>query len=264
MPSDEPQISIIVPTSREAANIDPLITRVAEAMGATGRPYELLIVDDDSQDGTEEAVRAWVNREPVRLIVRTTQRDLSLAVLEGLQKARGEYLVVMDADLSHPPEQIPRLIEPLVTGDAEFVIGSRYVPGGRTEDWGGHRRVNSYVATLLARPLTGRINDPMAGFFAIRRSTLQRGRNLNPIGYKIGLELLCRCDCRRVTEVPIVFQNRVRGQSKLNLRQQALYLTHLDRLYRDHHRGWGLLIRPVVWMMLVVIFLLRKLASRRS
>lgn len=212
--------------------------------------YEVILSDDNSQDGTEQTAAELARQYPVRLIVRTGMRDLSLAVLDGLRQARGRYLVVMDADLSHPPEQIPAMLAALDTPPTDFVIGSRYVPGGRTEDWGGHRRLNSYVATLLARPLTGRINDPMAGFFALRRETFERAKDLKPIGYKIGLELICRCDCRHVVEIPITFQNRVRGKSKLNFEQQARYLVHLDRLYRDYRRGWGTVVRPVLWGML--------------
>lgn len=250
MTSDSPDISIIVPTYREQANLEPLVERIASAMAPLGRSYEIIIADDDSRDGTDKTVADLAGQHPIQLMVRTGQRDLSLAVLDGLRRSRGRYLVVMDADLSHPPEQIPSMLEALDRPPTDFVIGSRYVPGGRTEDWGGHRRVNSYVATLLARPLTGRINDPMAGFFALKRETFERARGLNPIGYKIGLELMCRCDCRHVVEVPITFQNRVRGHSKLNFEQQARYLVHLDRLYRDYRRGWGLVVRPVLWGML--------------
>ncbi|GMV98243.1 MAG: dolichol-phosphate mannosyltransferase [Phycisphaerae bacterium] len=257
-----PVISIIVPTYREEANLRPLLARIGAALGPRPEPYEVIIVDDDSRDGTDQAVRELAERFPVELIARTGVRDLSLAVLAGLDRARGRYLVVMDADLSHPPEQIPAMVALLADGSADFVIGSRYVSGGRTEDWGGRRRLNSLAATLLARPLTGRIRDPMAGFFALRRETFAKARErLDPIGYKIGLELICRCECRRVAEVPITFHNRVRGQSKLNLRQQALYLTHLDRLYRDYRRGWGLLLRPVLWMMLAAISTLQRLTQ---
>jgi dolichol-phosphate mannosyltransferase len=258
MPASPPEITIIVPTYREEANLRPLLERVASTLQREtcppseppGRAYEVLIVDDDSRDGTQQTVADLARQYPVELIVRTGRRDLSLAVLEGLAKARGEYLVVMDADLSHPPEQIPALLEALASPPTDFVIGSRYVPGGRTEDWGGHRRVNSYVATVLARPLTGRIKDPMAGFFALRRATFEQAKKFNPIGYKIGLELMCRCNCRHVIEVPITFHNRVRGSSKLNFEQQARYLVHLDRLYREYRRGWGFVVRPVLWGML--------------
>lgn len=257
-----PEISIIVPTYREEANLRPLLERIASVMEPLGRAYEVIISDDDSRDGTEQVVAELARRYPVELIVRTTQRDLSLAVLDGLRRARGQWLVTMDADLSHPPEQVPDMVTALANPPTDFVIGSRYVPGGSTEDWGGHRRLNSYAATLLARPLTGRIRDPMAGFFALRRETFERARGLNPIGYKIGLELMCRCECQHVVEIPITFQNRVRGHSKLNFDQQARYLVHLDRLYRDYRRRWGLILRPMIHVLLGLIRIARAITRR--
>jgi dolichol-phosphate mannosyltransferase len=261
MPDSSPVVSIIVPTLREEANLRILIPRIAAAMKTSGRHYEILIMDDDSRDGTDLAVSELAKNFPVELIVRTGQRDLSLAVLEGLRRARGEYLVVMDADLSHPPEVIPQLLDALDKPGTDFALGSRFTQGGRTQDWTCFRALNSFVATLVCRPLTGPITDPMSGFFALRGETLERATALNPIGYKIGLELICQCRCQQVAEVPIVFQNRTRGESKLNLEQQSRYLLHLDRLYRTHRRGWGLFLRPILWTMLSALNILRPFQS---
>ena len=173
----------------------------------------------------------------MRIVVRTTDRGLSQAVLEGLRGARGEVLVCMDADLSHPPEAIPAMLAKLAEG-ADFVIGSRYTEGGSTaDDWGFLRWINSRVATWLARPLT-HVSDPMSGFFALRRATFEAGRDFNPVGYKIGLELVVKCRCERVVEVPIHFADRRFGESKLTLRQQLLYLSHLWRLYSFKFGVW--------------------------
>lgn len=242
-------LSIIVPTYREADNLRLLLPGIAEAVKSTRLSYEVLVVDDASDDNPAAAVREAADTCPAELIVRSGRRDLSLAVLEGMRRARGDILLVMDADFSHPPETIPALLEALGRGQTDFAMGSRFVPGGGTEDWGGHRRLNSYVATLLCRPLVGRIRDPMSGFFALRRETFLNAERLDPIGYKIGLELLCRCRCRHVVEVPITFHNRRLGASKLNLEQQRRYLLHLTRLYRDCRPGWGLLVRPLLWAM---------------
>lgn len=228
---------------------------MAAALAGVSAGSEIIVVDDDSRDGTEEAIARLAETYPVRLITRTTMRDLSLAALDGLRAARGERLVVMDADLSHPPEAIPQLLAGL--DDHEMVIGSRYVPGGQTQNWGGHRKLNSYVATALALPLARGVRDPMAGFFAMRRAVLERARDLRPVGYKIGLELICRGG-PSVAEVPITFPDRAHGQSKLNLRQQARYLVHLDRLYRTYRRGWGIVLRPVIWTMLAVVVVLNR------
>ena len=248
-PATAIDLSIIVPTYREADNLRFLLPRIAAAMEPTGCAYEVLIVDDSSDDNPQAAVRESAGDCPVELIQRTGRRDLSLSVLDGFKRARGDILLVMDADLSHPPERIPDLLAAIRTEPTDFVLGSRFVPGGGTMDWGGHRRLNSYVATLLCRPLTGRVRDPMAGFFALRRETLDRADSLDPIGYKIGLELICRCRCRHVVEIPITFQNRRMGVSKLNLDQQTRYLLHLSRLYRDCQPAWGLVLRPVLWIM---------------
>ncbi len=223
-----PDVSIIVPTYCEALNIPALVGRVKAVLADRGLTGELLIMDDNSPDETPEVV-SGLGEDWVRLIVRTENRGLSPAVLDGIKAANGDVLVVMDADLSHPPEAIPALIAGLE--EADFVLGSRYVPGASSdEEWGMFRRVNSWVATLLARPLTP-VRDPMSGFFAIRRETLNRARSLNPVGYKIGLELLVKCRCERVKEIPIHFSDRKLGESKLNLKEQLKYIQHLRRLF---------------------------------
>jgi dolichol-phosphate mannosyltransferase len=236
-----PSVSIVVPTFREAESLPGLIERIgavrSTAENSVCSILELLIVDDDSRDGTEELIRG--RGEPwIDLIVRTENRGLSQSVLEGLSRARGDILVVMDADLSHPPETIVEMVRAVANG-ADFVVGSRYVDGGSTaDDWGALRWINSRIATWLARPLTD-ISDPMSGFFALPRRVFERAENPNPLGYKIGLELIVRCRCRDVREVPIHFANRTHGQSKLTLREQLLYVRHLTRLYRFKLLGSG-------------------------
>jgi dolichol-phosphate mannosyltransferase len=229
--SPDPQISIVVPALNEAPNLPPLAERVAAAMN--GRAYEILIVDDDSRDDTRSVAARLAERYPLKLIVRQNAKDgLSGAVLRGFADARGEYLVVMDADLQHPPEKLPELLAPLEKGEAEFVLGSRYVPGGSMgERWGAFRRLNSRVATSLARPFAGKTTDPMSGFFALKRSTFERAQRLTPLGYKIGLELMCKSRVQSVREIPIHFAERTAGESKLSLKQQFRYLEHLSRLY---------------------------------
>jgi dolichol-phosphate mannosyltransferase len=228
--AEGPEVSIVVPTYREAESLPRLIERIT-ALRATQLPsLELLIVDDNSGDGTDELVLS-LQLPWVELIVRKQDRGLSQSVLAGLTRARGRQLVVMDADLSHPPEAIVVMLDALADG-ADFVVGSRYIAGGTTaDDWGLFRYVNSRIATLLARPLT-QLTDPMSGFFALPRAVFQRAERPNPLGYKIGLELLVRCRCRDVREIPIHFSNRTHGESKLTIEQQLLYLRHLARLYR--------------------------------
>jgi dolichol-phosphate mannosyltransferase len=151
----------------------------------------------------------------------------------------------MDADLSHPPAKIPDLLAALQAG-AEMAVGSRFAAGGTTDDaWGLFRWLNSRIATALARPLTP-IADPMSGFFALRRSTFLAGRELNPVGYKIGLELLVKCRCQLVAEIPIHFTDRVLGESKLTLKEQLRYLQHLRRLYIFKYGTWSHLAQFLV------------------
>lgn len=230
-------IDVVVPTFREVLNIPLLIERLAILKGSHAPHLHLTIVDDDSQDGTEEAIQR-LNLPWVSLIVRTTDRGLSSAVVEGLNRTSGDIIIVMDADLSHPPEVIPRMVEELGEG-SEFVVGSRYAEGGVTDDnWGFFRWLNSRVATLIARPFTS-ITDPMSGFFALRRATYSKADFLNPIGYKIGLELLVKCGCSRISEVPIAFTDRIHGESKLSLREQLRYIQHIRRLFLYKYGAWS-------------------------
>ncbi len=228
-------LTVVVPTYLEAANLPELVARIERATSSAGIQTEILIVDDNSPDDTPMVCKELAVDYPVRLIVRTTERGLASAVVTGMQAARGDVLLCMDADLSHPPEQIPALYHAVCNTDreanADFVVGSRYVPGGGTDAaWGVFRWLNSKIATVLARPLT-KVQDPMAGFFALRRETFEQAAPLDAIGWKIGLELIVKCDCRNVVEVPIHFADRTEGESKLNLREQINYLRHLRKLY---------------------------------
>ena len=226
----EVDLSVIVPAWNEAENIPLLVPRVAGALA--GRNWEMVIVDDGSGDGTPAVCAELAKSFPVKLMVRNPPRyGLSGAVLDGIAASAGRTIVVMDADLQHPPERIPDLLSALDQG-ADFALGSRYVPGGSTDGhWTFFRKINSWVATVLARPFAGPVRDPMSGFFALRRTTFDRAQRLTPLGYKIALELMCKCRVNRVQEVPIHFGLRTRGESKLNLQQQFRYLEHLSRLY---------------------------------
>ena len=196
-------VSVIVPTYKEVENLPLLSERLEKVRQKHHLSLELLIMDDDSQDGTEELVSS-IDKDWITLVVRKNERGLSKAVVEGLKLARGDVLVVMDADLSHPPEKIPEMLAELEKG-ADFVMGSRYVTGGLTGDsWGLFRWLNSRVATLLARPLTS-VKDPMSGFFALPRTTFGSACDLNPIGYKIGLELMVKCNLFCIEEIPHSF-----------------------------------------------------------
>ncbi len=229
-------LSIVVPTFREAANIPALVERIYEALSDNGIEWELILVDDDSNDGSEDIAADMSQHLPVRMVTRRRgPRDLSLSVIEGIRLCRFDTLVVMDADLSHQPEHIVDLLEAL-DDDCDMVVGSRYAPGGGVDrSWSLYRVVNSRLATWLARPLVD-CADPMTGFFATRRSSLPDLRNLRPVGYKIALELMVRGRLR-VREVPIDFRDRNVGFSKMNWRQQINAVRHLSRLYASTFNG---------------------------
>ena len=227
--------SIVIPALREQASLQQLLPRLFDALQQAGFAAEVIVVDDDSRDGTDELCHQLAQRHALRLITRTNERGLATAVLRGLDEAQGEVCVVMDADLSHPPETVPTLIKAARSPFCDVAIGSRYIRGGSVDsDWSWFRRLNSKAATLLARGLTNAA-DPLAGFFAIQRSTLLRATTLSPLGYKILLELIVRCDCRRIVEIPIRFRDRKLGTSKLSFTQQWLYLQHLAKLYVAHY-----------------------------
>ncbi len=214
MSAAEQLVSIVIPTLNEAENIEPLVRAIVAAMPQCD---EIVFVDDCSTDGTPEQIRFAMQSAPVRLIEREEPTlGLSGAVMAGAHAARGEFLVVMDADLSHPPDEIPNLVRPLFEGRAEMVIGSRYVQGGTTPGWPIYRRAMSRVAAGFAYPLTG-IHDSMCGFFAVRRSVLIE---LAPAatGFKIAFEAIVRGGRGlRVLEIPIAFCDRRRGKSKMSL-----------------------------------------------
>jgi dolichol-phosphate mannosyltransferase len=242
-------VSVIVPTINEAENLPRLLRRIRKALG--GVAYEVIIVDDDSTDDTPIVCQQLARRHPLRLVLRHGAEDgLGGAVLHGMALARGGTLVVMDADLQHPPEAIPYLLSPLKNGEADFVLGSRYVAGGTmaAEEWTLPRQLNSRAATLLARPIAGRrVRDPMSGFFALNREAYRAAaRRLTPIGYKIALELICKCRMKRIVEVPIHFAARAAGESKLDAREQARYLRHLGRLYTFKFRRTTTLLKAAL------------------
>lgn len=225
------QVSIIVPTYCEAQNLPVLIPRIMHVLQEANISGEIIVVDDNSPDETPQICQELSLKHPVRALIRKNDRGLASAVIHGMQQAQGQFLVVMDADLSHPPETIPELVNEIKSESVDFVIGSRYVAGGSThEDWGVFRWLNSKLATVLARPFTS-AKDPMAGFFALRRSTFETASRLDPVGYKIALELIVKCHCQNVKEIPIFFCDRLHGESKLSIKEQLNYLRHIIRLF---------------------------------
>ncbi len=225
-------LSVIVPTYNEATSLPPLASRLATALD--GREWELVVVDDGSPDGTADLAESLAPRLPVRVVRRHGKAGLASAVVAGFQAARGDVLVVMDADLSHPPEVVPALADAIANG-ADLAVGSRYVKGGGTVDWPLVRRVGSRAASLLGNALVP-VRDATSGFFALRRSVVD-GVRLNAIGFKIGFEIMARGRYRRVVEVPYVFRDREAGASKLGGGQMLAYLVQVGQVARDRVLG---------------------------
>ncbi len=258
--ADDLEVSVIIPALNEGENLRKLLPLIGQALA--GRRYEIIVVDDNSPDATRTVCEELAETLPVSLIVREMPTDgLSGAVLEGMAVARGEVLAVMDADLQHPPQVLPELVHAVACGEADFAIGSRYVEGASSDErWGLGRRINSWVATMLARPFAGQTRDPMSGFFALRRSSYEKARYLTPLGYKIGLELMCKTGVKRIREIPIHFGLRHAGQSKLTIRQQFKYLEHLSRLYdfcfpRLSPIVKFLIVTAIAWLVGLAVYL---------
>lgn len=223
-------LSIIVPTYNERDRLGDLVRAIFEAYAAEGLDGELVIVDDNSPDGTGALADDLAQRFNVRVIHRAGKLGLGTAVIEGFAAASAPVVGVIDADLSHPPHALPRMLAVMRAHEADMVIGSRYIPGGGTHNWGPGRLLMSRAACVMARAVTP-VRDATSGFFLIRRD-LASGVKISAGGFKICLELLVRGRPPVVVEVPYVFEGRTAGESKMNLREALGYLDQLKDLRR--------------------------------
>jgi Glycosyltransferases involved in cell wall biogenesis len=216
--------SVVIPTYNEAQNITELLKRLKRNL----TDYEVIVVDDGSPDGTAELAKSLNGLYgKIKVINRGRRLGLASAVLQGVESAQGDVIVVMDADLQHPPEIVPKLVEEVEKG-ADIAIASRYIKGGGIQGWSVTRLIISKVATMLARffvPQTRKVKDPLSGFFAARKSVFKM--RIAPKGFKLLLELLRESKDVKVKEVPYVFCERKAGKSKLNLKEIANYLSLL-------------------------------------
>ncbi|NGO77198.1 glycosyltransferase family 2 protein [Streptomyces sp. YC504] len=228
-------VTVIIPSFNESGNVRELLRRITESVPSRV-PCEVIFVDDSTDDTPEQVAKAAQDCPfPVSVIHREVPTGgLGGAVVEGIKAAASDWVVVMDADLQHPPSLVPELIATGEASGADLVVASRYTKGGsRAGLAGGYRVAVSRASTWLTKGLFPRalrgISDPMSGFFAIRRAAVM-AEDLRPLGYKILMELAVRCGPRSVREVPFVFQDRFAGESKSTAREGLRFLRHLVEL----------------------------------
>ena len=228
-------VSVVIPTYNEAGGIEQLISRLSDVFAKAQIRAEIVIVDDNSPDGTGAIVDRLSSTYPVRCVHRAGKLGLSSAVIDGWKTCDAPILGVMDADFSHDPAIIPELVGSIQRGECELAIGSRYVKGGGITNWPLRRRITSTVAISLARPLTP-VRDITSGYFFCKRSVID-GVTLDPIGFKIGLEVIVKGKYQKAKEVPYVFTDRTQGSSKLNSGEIFNYLKQLRKIYFGERNG---------------------------
>lgn len=242
-----PELAVIIPTYNERANLEPLLEGLEEVL--KGVSWEAVFVDDDSPDGTADALRTVAAKdERVRVIHRIGRRGLSSACVEGMMATSAPYLAVMDADLQHDEALLPNMLRLLREHDADLVVGTRYAGEGSTGDWSRRRRWMSRIATRSARTFLGvNLSDPMSGFFMLKRSFLDSTvRRLSGKGFKILLDLCVSAPVKpKVRELPYTFRTRRAGESKLNSRVIAEYAL----LLADHTFGRWIPVRFVLFVI---------------
>ncbi len=257
------RLSVISPTLNEAENVPRLVEQLSLALRDID--HEILIVDDNSPDLTWRVSQDISATNPrVRTLRRTQNPGLSAAVIEGFSAAHGDVLACIDADLQHDPSILPRMLDEFQKG-ADVAVGSRHVDGGSTGEWGRWRRLESWLATRMARLLLGiRLKDPMSGYFLLAREDFDGVKDgLNGEGFKILLEILSGLQTSKVKEVPYTFRPRSKGESKLSSRVILQYFRQVWRLCSSsrHHSirflkfaivgGIGVLINLVVMALLL-------------
>ena len=231
------QVSIIIPTYNESENILRILRSIGEII-PKNIPTQTIVVDDNSPDGTGKLVEDYLKTvkkmadNTIEIIHRKTKDGLGSAILKGIQQAKGDTIVVMDCDFSHPPQIIPKLLESIKKYQYDIAVASRYIKGGEIQGWSLKRKLMSKFATLIAKKGLGiNTHDPMSGFFAFKRNIIN-GLNIDAIGYKILLEILVKTKNVTIKEIPYTFQDRESGSSKLGIKTIFEYFKSVWKLYR--------------------------------
>lgn len=235
-PKKHTQVSIIIPTYNESQNIIQILRSIGENL-PKNTSTEAIVIDDNSPDGTGTMVEDYLNNVKriagytIDIIHRTTKKGLGSAVLKGIQYAKGETIVVMDSDFSHPPQIIPKMVEMLRKSHCDIVVASRYMQGGAIHGWSVKRKIMSKSATSIAKlGLRISTSDPMSGFFAFKKNLI-KGLKIDAIGYKMLLEILVKTRGANVKEIPYTFTNRKLGSSKVTLSVVLDYTKSVWKLY---------------------------------
>lgn len=218
--------TIIIPTYNEKENLEFIVKELTRHL--QGEDFEIVIVDDNSPDGTGRIAEELKGKLPLRVIHRPVRLGLSSAIVAGLKVAEGAIVGVMDADGSHPPNLAPKLLDNVKRG-SDLAIASRYVPGGSVENWSFGRKIISKIAVILAKPLT-KIKDPVSGYFFFKKNIIE-DVSLEPRGYKILLEIIVRANIKKFVEVPYKFIDRQKGKSKFNSSIIRDYIYQVSQLY---------------------------------
>ncbi|WP_456435763.1 polyprenol monophosphomannose synthase [Methanopyrus sp.] len=230
-------ISVILPTYNERENLPEVILKIEEVVEKEGWTTEILVVDDNSPDGTAEVARELSRQYGnIKVIVREEKPGLGLAYRRGFREARGDVIVCMDADGQHPPECLPNIVNPVLDGECDFGLGSRYVEGSVVENFPWYRKLNSWGARIVARLLLKLpYRDPTSGFRAISRKILTESRPFVSEGFEIQVETLAKAHHMGYTvqEYPFLFRPRERGSSNVNVRQILRYLNGVWRIRKD-------------------------------
>ena len=238
MAQNNPQISIIVPTYNESQNIVSILKSIRESI-PKGIHTETIVVDDNSPDGTGKIAEDYIfsikkiAENTIDVIHRKAKNGLSSAILNGIQNAKGETIVVMDSDFSHPPQIIPKMIEVFKQYQCDLVVASRYITGGNIQGWTTKRKLMSKIATMIAKKGLGvKTKDPMSGFFAFKKNIIKE-LNFDALGYKFLLELLVKTKGINIKEIPYTFENRKFGSSKLDGSTIIDYFKSVWKLYKN-------------------------------
>jgi dolichol-phosphate mannosyltransferase len=230
MPAGLPELTVVLPTYNERDRLGEVVATVFDVCTRHEIAAEIVVVDDNSPDGTGALADELARQYPLTVVHRAGKLGLGSAVVAGFEVAKAGLVCVLDADMSHPPRFLPQMIAVMRRTGADAVIASRYVPGARIVNWPASRLLMSRLACLMARPLVP-IRDATSGFFLVRRE-FATGVRISAKGFKICLELIVRGRAHLVAEVPVTFTDRTAGESKMNMREALGYLRQLWDLAR--------------------------------